>query len=517
MNLTGTELLLADGMSPEAAVDALSARVSLQEGAGAQRDLRFYDTFDGLLHAAGLAFVYGSGRAALVSIGGSVERAGMPAADLPGRVFAAQLEAGLLRDALTEIIEVRALLPLVHVHDAERTFGVLDRAAKTVVRLALHAPTVVASPNRQLALAPRIGLVAVRGYDKAFRRVYKMLVDDLGLIAADRSLLEEAVIATGATPGGVSSKVDVALARDQRSDSAAASILRRLAQVMEANLPGTIADVDAEFLHDYRVAVRRSRAVMRELKAVFPPEQLARFRVELRWLQQITGPSRDLDVYVLDFDELRAGLPEPARSDLEPLLRVLRDRRVIAHREMVRALRSDRACELREQWPAFLSELVTLPAGGRPDAARPIGELAGERITKVYRRMVKMGTAIDDSSPPEELHELRKQGKELRYLLELFGLPLHPADVVKPLVRSLKSLQDTLGRHQDREVQVDALRSLRDEVSTLRGGAGALMAMGVLIEHLGDDERAARAEFAKVFASFASNSQRTLVRETFSS
>jgi CHAD domain-containing protein len=286
---------------------------------------------------------------------------------------------------------------------------------------------------------------------------------------------------------------------------------------MDSNLPGLIADVDAEFLHDYRVAVRRSRAVMKELKGVFPAEQLARFRAELRRLQQVTGPSRDLDVYVLDFDQLRAGLPAASRSDLEPLLRVLRARRVIARREMVRAMRSDRAEELRAEWPAFLSELVTLPTDGRPDAARPIGELAGERITKIYKRMVKMGRAIEDSSPPEALHELRKQGKELRYLLELFGLPLHPGDVVKPLVRALKSLQDTLGRHQDREVQIATLRSFRDQVSTLRGGAAALMAMGVLIEHLGEDERAARAEFAERFASFASKAQRALVMETFSS
>jgi CHAD domain-containing protein len=128
-----------------------------------------------------------------------------------------------------------------------------------------------------------------------------------------------------------------------------------------------------------------------------------------------------------------------------------------------------------------------------------------------------MGRAIDDSSPAESLHELRKRGKELRYLLELFGTPLHPGDVVKPLVRSLKALQDTLGRHQDREVQRASLRSLRDHVSTLPGGPGALMAMGVLIEHLGRDERDARAEFAECFASFASKQQQELVRETFTS
>ena len=513
----GTELLLPDGMTPAAGVDALSARLSLREGADAERDRRFYDTFDGLLHAAGLAFVHESGRSALISTGAGVEQASVSAARPPERLLATDLEPGPLRDALAAIIEVRALLPLVHLHHSERAFAVLDDVAKTVVRLVLDEPAVVASPNRRLALAPRVRVIAVRGYGNALAGVHRTLVDDLGLKAPDRTVLDEAVLATGAAPGGISSKVEVALAPDQRSDSAAASILRRLVEVMESNLPGTIADVDPEFLHDYRVAVRRSRAVLRELKGVFSAAELARLRSELRWQQQVTGPARDLDVYVLDFDALRSGLPETMRSDLEPLLRVLRDRRAIAHREMVRALRSDRAGELRAAWPAFLDALIMLPPEGRPDAARPIGELAGERIGKVYRRMVKAGGAIDDESPAEALHELRKQGKELRYLLELFGLPLHPGDVVKPLVRALKALQDTLGRHQDREVQIATLRSFRDEVATLPGGAAALMAMGVLIEHLGEDVRAARAEFAERFASFASKPQRALVKETFGS
>ncbi|HWF72365.1 MAG TPA: CHAD domain-containing protein [Solirubrobacteraceae bacterium] len=515
MTPTGTDLLLPDETTPGEVIDELRARLSLREGETSERDRRFYDTCDGLVRAAGLTFVHESSRAALVALDGGQEQASMAAPEPPERVTAAELEPGALREALKAIVGVRALLPVARVHSTRHAFGVLDPGEKTVVRLALEEPVAVASPNRRIALAPRIRVTAVRGYDKELARVHATLVADLGLTVAGRSELDEAILASGGTPGGVSAKVDVALAKDERSDVAVASILKRLAEVMEANLPGTIADTDPEFLHDYRVAVRRSRAVMRELKRVFPPEQLARFRVELRWLQQLTGPARDLDVYVLDFDELRSGLEEPARSDLEPLLRVLRDRRAVAHREMVWALRSERAAELSAQWPAFLRGLVTLPVEDRPDAVRPIGELAGERIAKVYRRMVKMGSAIDDSSPAESLHELRKQGKELRYLLELFGLALHPGDVVKPLVRSLKALQDTLGRHQDREVQTATLRSFSDDVATLPGGPAALMAMGILIEHLGEDERAARAEFAERFAAFAAPDQRRLVRKTF--
>ena len=93
---------------------------------------------------------------------------------------------------------------------------------------------------------------------------------------------------------------------------------------------------------------------------------------------------------------------------------------------MVRALRSKRTTRLLSDWGSFLDGLEAMPEDERPDAARPIGEVAGERIRKVYRRMLKMGGAIDESSPAEAYHELRKKGKELRYLLELFGVAAVP-------------------------------------------------------------------------------------------
>jgi CHAD domain-containing protein len=163
----------------------------------------------------------------------------------------------------------------------------------------------------------------------------------------------------------------------------------------------------------------------------------------------------------------------------------------------------------------LLDELVALPLERRPEATRPVGALAGERIRKVYRRMVKMGRAISVSSPPQDLHELRKKGKELRYLLELFATPLYPEQVVRPMVSTLKSLQNLLGRHQDREVQVGTLRALSNEVAALPGGSTALMAIGILVERLDADQLRCRSRFEERFAAFASKSQRRLIEDTF--
>jgi CHAD domain-containing protein len=311
------------------------------------------------------------------------------------------------------------------------------------------------------------------------------------------------------------SKVVVPLEHEQRADEAAAAVLQRLAEVIEANRDGAISDADPEFLHQLRISVRRSRTVQRQLAAVFPVVELPGFRTEFRWLQQATGEARDLDVYLLGFHDLQAMVPGSMGPDLGPLRQVLEHERLTAHFQMARAVGSRRTSELLADWGALLTSLPDLPLDDRPQATQPIGALAGKRIRKVYRQIVRMGRAIDPASPPEAYHELRKKGKELRYMLELFGTQLHDPEVVSELVRALKALQDVLGRHQDREVQIATLRSLADEVGTLPGGPRALMAMGVLVDRLYADEAAARDEFGQRFAGLTSHDQRRLVKRTF--
>ena len=513
--MTRSEFLLPTGMTVEAARGHLGEHLELRDGAIATSERRFYDTFDGLVREEGMSVVHENGRLALVEGDATLGGGALDRGDAPERVLVSELPHGALREALSPIVEVRALSPIAHVRTRSRMLAVLNSDAKTVVRITLEEPAAVASPRREIPLRARVRVTPVRGYAEELAGVRSTLTDELGLVPAAESLADEAVRAGGGTPGGTSSKIEVRLSFEQRADAAAVAVLTRLLEIIEANVPGTLADVDSEFLHDLRVSVRRSRAVQRELRRAFPPSALRRFRDEFRWLQRATGDVRDLDVYVHEFDSMRSLLSEKLRGDLEPLLDVLRRRRLLARGKLVRALASERTRTLLSSWSEFLAELVLMDPEGREDAARPIGEVAGERIVKVYRRMVRMGRAIDLESPAEAYHELRKKGKELRYLLELFGAPLFPGDVVKPMVKSLKSLQDTLGRHQDREVQISMLRSLGEEVEALPGGPAALMAMGVLVERLEEDVVAARAEYASRFEEFASRPQRRVVKETF--
>jgi CHAD domain-containing protein len=506
----GAQYLLPDGLDLAGVTAALAHHLDVEPDSDRSADRTFYDTFDGRLHDEGLVAVHDDGRLAVVDAGGYGERASAPLTGRPQRILAADLPPGSLRDVLEPLIEMRALTPVARVRSTLGALRVLDDERKTVVRLAIEHPTLVGAGP----LPARLHVRPVRGYDKALARVCGSVERELGFAVAPTPLHDDAVAAAGGKPGGVPSKVRVHLWPRQRADEAAATIAAGLLAIIEANVPGTLADVDTEFLHDLRVSVRRTRSLQCQLKRVFPPGPLESFRAGFRWLQQATGDTRDLDVYLLEFEDFRAAIGAAHAADLDPLHDLLARRRQRERRKMVAALRSDRAQALLAGWRAFVASLPDARVVDRPDALRPIEDVAGERITKVYRRMVKMGRAIDDSSPPEALHELRKKGKELRYLLEFFS-SLFPGDVVKPMVKSLKSLQDVLGRFQDRQVQSETIRALREDVVKIDGGAAALMAMGLLVDRLEREQVQARAEFAARFADFASPAQRHLVKDTF--
>jgi len=134
----------------------------------------------------------------------------------------------------------------------------------------------------------------------------------------------------------------------------------------------------------------------------------------------------------------------------------------------------------------------------------------------VRRRILRDGAEIDDDGPAETLHDLRKRGKELRYLLELFG-SVFPERAVEPLVAGLKDLQKVLGRFQDRAVQVETLHAMRDDLAAEPEGPAALIALGPVLDALLADQEAARKEFAAAFEEFEQAGGRKPVRKAFAS
>jgi CHAD domain-containing protein len=286
--------------------------------------------------------------------------------------------------------------------------------------------------------------------------------------------------------------------------AAVITVLRALAAVIEGNEDGVRRDLDCEFLHDYRVAVRRTRTALSQVRGVLPRTHVDRFRRDFSWLAAASGPTRDLDVLMQKMPECRLQLPAQQRGLLEPIEAHLAAARRREHERLVSALGSERYALLIADWHEFLADPDQLPEAP-PSAGEPISTVAAREVGRVWRKVLLRGREIDDTSPRERLHRLRIRGKKLRYLLEFFR-SLAPAGEVTAAIRELKKLQDNLGDFNDCRVQQRMLEEVATELAaTGRASPGSLLAGGRLIERLWQDEQVQRKLFGRRFARFASD------------
>ena len=279
---------------------------------------------------------------------------------------------------------------------------------------------------------------------------------------------------------------------------------------MKANTPGAIRDLDAEFVHDLRVATRRARFACRLFKKILGKERQERIRSELSWIAGLLGGVRDADVLRgrLESQAARAGvLP----AHLEQVAGLLEARRRAAREALVPALESSRYAALLAELSAPDSQHET-PAddahGGPPTAraAEPATEPASEPATEPARRRTKKALARilpwTKVSPPEmsavDLHRLRILFKRLRYTAEFFS-PLLLTDVA-PLVEECVVYQDCLGLHQDANAAAAALAVLAEDPS-LAGSSAALLALGALLQVQREVMREQRERFSALWGS----------------
>lgn len=302
--------------------------------------------------------------------------------------------------------------------------------------------------------------------------------------------------------------------KDTRADAAMAEIMLALLDSMEASEAGTIDHTGTEFLHDFRVAVRRTRTALTQLKSVMPAHDLARFVAAFAWLGDITTPTRDLDIYLLKFKKLRHTLPKKLRGDLRPFRDYLETRQREEQARLADALRSADYRKLKQEWRDFLTSGLPCDSTAVP-AATPIGDFSHRRIWRMYKRVLREGRAITPASPATALHEMRKSCKKLRYLMEFFQ-SLYPPKQVRRLIRELKTLQENLGDFQDLQVQAHTLSGYCEKMRR----AGTLqpptrLAIDALQDRLQHAASDARGDFKRRFKRFSCKQNRQKFRQLF--
>ena len=476
--------------------------VVTEHGAGA-RQHTWLDTFDWRLYRAGLVLEYEHARR-----GGRLvlNRDGAPEAEQPVQGWrtsrprlAADLPAGPIRDQVLKLASPRALLPMATAVGTVTVTRLLNADGKTVARLTVDHSTVTRG-DRTVPLPLRLAITEVRGYPGQARRAAQLVAGAPGVSQADRSAFATALAALGRHPNDYSGGVTAEITAQMPASVAVATLLLSLLDTLEQNVDGTLRDIDTEFLHDLRVAVRRTRSAIKLLGDVLPAGLAEAYAPEFKWLGDLTTPTRDLDVHLLGFDAMAESLVAASPADLEPFRAFLARRRVREVRRLATGLRSARFRATTDHWRKALLEV----RDARPARKSPTAdELAVARTSRTFRKVASHGAAITAASPPTALHDLRKRCKELRYVLEFFA-PLHNPVVYRKVLGDLKQLQDCLGEFQDSQVQREEIHALADAMLAERAApATTLLAMGEIAANLALRQDEARAEFAQRFARFA--------------
>jgi CHAD domain-containing protein len=501
------EFVLDDSGMPESDdyLVALGPRLRWR-GDGRARTVRraWLDTFDWRLYRAGLTLELTSGRGTgeltLTGRDGAVVAAQQAGAaggrpKWPGLLDV--LPVGPLRERLRPVVGVRALMQVARAASATRDLRVLNSDDKTVARVTVDRMSV--SYPAKAVLSPRLTVTALRGYQAQADRLADILATARGVTDGAAGALEAVLATAGRQPGDYTGKISVRLAPQAPAVAAVAAVLQQLFETALANVGGVLRDIDSEFLHDLRIAVRRTRSTLKLAGDVLPDGLASRFRPEFKWLGDLTTPTRDLDVYLLSFDAMAAGLVAAAPAELQPFHDHLARRRAAEQRQLARGLRNTRFSRLSSEWREALGAAAATRRA-RPAAA----QLASRRIRKAHRRVLADGGAITAASSPERMHDLRKRCKDLRYLLEIFGSLYDPGEHWQA-VRELKSLQDCLGEFQDTEVQHGEIRAFAAQMMDERTApAATLLAMGEVAAGLAVRQRQARGQFAGRFRDFAS-------------
>jgi CHAD domain-containing protein len=517
-------------------------------GSGVRRHT-WLDTFDWRLYRAGLTLEVeqASRGARLLLTGGTggAPHAEQPVTGWPPRRPALDLPPGPVRDRIAGLISPRALLPVARGVSTVSAMRLLNADGKTVARLIVDRPAVTEG-GTTAELAPRLSVAEVRGYPAQARKAASLLaaVDGVKSVAADQhSVFTAALAALGRHPGDYSNGIDAQITGQLPASVAVARLLLRLLDTLELNVDGVLRDIDTEFLHDLRVAVRRTRSALKLLGGVLPAGLAKPYAAEFKWLGDLTTPTRDLDVHLLGFAAMTEQLQAASPADLEPFRAFLARRRVREFRRLAAGLRSARFTTLTSDWRKALLKVRNAGAPRKPRPKREqnpkreqsrklehsqkremtAASLALSTTGRAFGRITAQGGAIKPDSPPESLHDLRKRGKELRYLLEFFA-PLHDPVAYKKVVGDLKQLQDGLGDFQDSQVQREEIGALADAMlaETIRAGtvpgnnqavpAATLLAMGEVAARLAVSQAQARADFARRFARFAGPAAQPRIR-----
>ncbi|WP_213230585.1 CHAD domain-containing protein [Caballeronia sp. NK8] len=212
---------------------------------------------------------------------------------------------------------------------------------------------------------------------------------------------------------------------------------------------------DAEGFHQLRVAFRKLRALFWAYSPWLGEEATAQAVEEFKRLAAVAGGTRDWDIAG---DLLKAA--QESRASIELLVAAAREKRA-------QAVMHSQAMIKCDEVEAFLNDVLLRAQTTLQSRCNdlPIQAFAEERVRLAQRALRKRSrrAARSETAHEEDLHDVRKAGKKLRYLLEFFQPVIRGGH--SRTIKELTSVQNKLGLFNDIAASEALIRSASfDEV-----------------------------------------------------
>jgi len=459
----------------------------------------YFDTFDWRLYTAGYILILCEQSLTLIEITTWQAICSLPWTRKKPPTFVETIPPSALREKLTSLLAMRSLIPMAQAIFKQQAVEIKNKYQKTTVRLLFEH---IVREEGTEPFQNSASIQPLRGYQKNAQKVRNHLLRQ-GCIAIDhRVAITKLFQEFDCNPGDYSTKITLAITSNRPLLSTAVELFNSQLAVMRYNETGILEDIDTECLHDFRVALRRTRAGLSEIKGIFSTEKTIHFKEILKELANQTNHLRDLDVYLLKQEYYKSLLPQQLQKELGPLFTLLKKERQREKQKISRLLRSPTYASIVSQWQEFLDTVEDRQDDHGPKAQVPTREQARKYLFKRWRTALKKGRSITIQSEDEALHELRLCCKKLRYMVEFFA-SLFPQKKINALIRQLKRLQNNLGDFNDLCVQQQTLQEyLNTQMLDATSAVATAAAIGGLLAGLNREQQKVRKQFAKAFQGF---------------
>jgi CHAD domain-containing protein len=366
--------------------------------------------------------------------------------DGPGNVIpdgAEELIAAFVRNS--------ALTPVARLRTRRRRWSLRDHDGTELAELVDDRVSVL-QRGRVVERFRELEIEARQADREVLERIARVLTENGASAAPQVPKLVRALGTRATAPPEVVAPESVS-PKEPAGAAVRAAIARGLERIMLNDPRARLGEVEP--LHQMRVGARRLRSDLRTFKPLLDGAWVDSLRDELRWLGQVLGAVRDLDV-------MRERLHEDAgdlEAGLRPLFDALEERRRRARRALLAALRSARYLELLDR----LVESAETPEL-HPEADEPSATVLPPLVRRSWKKLHKKASRLDSQSEDADFHRVRVLAKRARYGAEAVAPALgkRGKEAVKFAKRAAE-LQDVLGELQDSVVARDTILEVARE------------------------------------------------------